>query len=108
MTFDEQTIIARDQGPAQELSDGDGSTDHPRLARINITGAAQLGDSRHFRPTTPTMIRADVVLGNLLGGRSPAERLAFLARPAPAETPASPAEPRSKVVRNYTRRLRDH
>ena len=46
-------------------------------------------------------------LGDLLGGRSPAERIAFLAGQAPAEPSATPAGPRPRVYRNYTRRLRD-
>ena len=48
-----------------------------------------------------------VFLGDLLGGRSPAERIAFLAGQAPAEPSAPPAAPRPRVYRNYTRLLRD-
>jgi len=46
--------------------------------------------------------------GDLLGGRSPAERVQFLAGPpVPAEPSATTAVPRPRVYRDYTRRLRD-
>ncbi len=44
------------------------------------------------------------VLGYLLAGRSPAERVAFLAERHRAESVA--VGPRARIYRNYTRRLR--
>jgi len=45
-----------------------------------------------------------VVLGYLVAGRSPAERVEFLAKPPRAKSVT--VGPRARVYRNYTRRLR--
>jgi hypothetical protein len=89
---------------------GTAGGDVVRVAGIaQVTFDEQTGSTRDQGPQEMSESNGSVAfLGYLLGGRSPAERVEFLAGlPIPAEPPSTPAGPRPRVYRNYTRRLRE-
>ena len=81
---------------------------HPNEGSAQMTFDDRKGNTRETALREMSESNGSTVsFGDLLGGRSPAERIAFLAGQAPAEPSATPAGPRPRVYRNYTRRLRD-
>ena len=81
---------------------------HPDEGTALVTADDHTGARDPERPELSESAGSTAFLDDLLGGRSPAERVQFLAEPPmPAEPSAIPAGPRPRVYRNYTRRLRD-